>query len=159
MSAQFTIWGQVPLSRISLFFGGKTPPKLVASTMHVKLVNLTTESYWNLDCWIFFFCCYFQAAYSDHFASIWTKVAEDTKGYANRSWSRMYIYRWNWAVIVQHEHGLRHWESFWWPSRLYMRTRSLFPFPKGRISKDFFGDLYPRIASCVTCVPENSQET
>ncbi|RCV27939.1 hypothetical protein SETIT_5G365800v2 [Setaria italica] len=26
-----------------------------------------------------------QAAYSDHFASIWTKVAEDTKGYANRS--------------------------------------------------------------------------
>ncbi|CAL4960685.1 unnamed protein product [Urochloa decumbens] len=26
-----------------------------------------------------------QAAYSDHFASVWTKVAEDTKGYANRS--------------------------------------------------------------------------
>ncbi|XP_062224954.1 sorting nexin 2B-like [Phragmites australis] len=26
-----------------------------------------------------------QAAYSDHFASIWTKVAEETNGYANRS--------------------------------------------------------------------------
>jgi len=26
-----------------------------------------------------------QATYSDHFASVWTKVAEDTKGYANRT--------------------------------------------------------------------------
>jgi len=26
-----------------------------------------------------------KAAYSDHFASVWTKVAEDTKGYANRT--------------------------------------------------------------------------
>ncbi|CAL4953859.1 unnamed protein product [Urochloa decumbens] len=33
-----------------------------------------------------------QAAYSDHFASVWTKVAEDTKGYANRSSSEALLH-------------------------------------------------------------------
>lgn len=41
-----------------------------------------------IEIWIsdfFVFCCYVQATYSDHFASIWTKVAEETKGYAKSS--------------------------------------------------------------------------
>lgn len=77
----------VPLLSCISFLGAKRPPKQIASTMHVKLVNLTIE------CWkllkfgsdFFVFCCYVQATYSDHFASIWTKVAEETKGYAKSS--------------------------------------------------------------------------
>jgi hypothetical protein len=74
----------VPLLSCISFLGAKRPPKQMASTMHAKLVksNHGMMEATNLDN---FSCCCVQATYSDHFASIWTKVAEETKGYAKSS--------------------------------------------------------------------------
>lgn len=66
-------------------FASKYQPKLVASTVHVKFSQSNHEKVLKFGLLIFSPVVYAQAAYSDHIASVWTKVAEDTKEHADRS--------------------------------------------------------------------------